>query len=94
MEVYVKIPFPWKKLVGGQDIVKTKGGTVREVFQSLAETYPGLKERLLDEHGEVRRLIIHVNNEDIRFIQDLETPLDGGDQLSVILSVLPLYGGG
>jgi molybdopterin synthase sulfur carrier subunit len=94
MEVHVKIPDPWKKLVGGQDIIKTKGRTVREVFQSLAETYPGLKERLLDEKGEMRHFIIQVNNEDIRCLHDLETPLDKGNQLSVILSVVPLYGGG
>jgi len=88
MEVHVKIPTPLKKLAGEQDIIKAKGRTVGEVIQWLTETYPGLKERLRDEQGEVRRFInIYVNNEDIRFIQNLETPLKEGDQLSIIPAI-------
>jgi len=88
MEVHVKIPTPLKKLTGEQDIIKAKGRTVGEVIQWLTETYPGLKERLRDEQGEVRRFInIYVNNEDIRFIQNLETPLKEGDQLSIIPAI-------
>ena len=88
MEIHVKIPTPLKKLAGEQDIIKAKGRTVGEVIQWLTETYPGLKERLRDEQGEVRRFInIYVNNEDIRFIQNLETPLKEGDQLSIIPAI-------
>jgi molybdopterin synthase sulfur carrier subunit len=88
MEVHVRIPTPLKKLTGEQDIIKAKGRTVGEVIQWLTETYPGLKERLRDEQGEVRRFInIYVNNEDIRFIQNLETPLKDGDQLSIIPAI-------
>jgi molybdopterin synthase sulfur carrier subunit len=61
---------------------------VGEVLQWLTETYPGLKERLRDEQGEVRRFInIYVNDEDIRFIRNLETPLKEGDQLSIIPAI-------
>lgn len=88
MEVHVRIPTPLKKLTGEQDIIKAKGRTVGEVIQWLTDTYPGLKERLRDERGEVRRFInIYVNNEDIRFIQNLETPLKDGDQLSIIPAI-------
>ncbi len=88
MEVHVRIPTPLKKLTGEQDIIKAKGRTVGEVIQWLTETYPGLKERLRNEQGEVRRFInIYVNNEDIRFIQNLETPLKDGDQLSIIPAI-------
>ncbi len=88
MEVHVRIPTPLRKLTGEQDIIKAKGRTVGEVIQWLTETYPGLKERLRDEQGEVRRFInIYVNNEDIRFIQNLETPLKEGDQLSIIPAI-------
>jgi molybdopterin synthase sulfur carrier subunit len=88
MEVHVRIPTPLKKLTGEQDIIKAKGRTVGEVIQWLTETYPGLKERLRDERGEMRRFInIYVNNEDIRFIQNLETPLKDGDQLSIIPAI-------
>jgi molybdopterin synthase sulfur carrier subunit len=88
MEVHVRIPTPLKKLAGEQDVIKAKGRTVGEVLQWLTETYPGLKERLRDEQGEVRRFInIYVNDEDIRFIQNLETPLKEGDQLSIIPAI-------
>lgn len=88
MEVHVRIPTPLKKLAGEQDVIKAQGRTVGEVLQWLTETYPGLKERLRDEQGEVRRFInIYVNDEDIRFIQNLETPLKEGDQLSIIPAI-------
>ena len=88
MEVQVRIPTPLKKLTGEQDIVKAKGKTVGEVLEWLTETYPGLKERLRDEQGEVRRFInIYVNDEDIRFVQNLDTPVKEGDQLSIIPAI-------
>lgn len=88
MEVHVRIPTPLKKLTGEQDVIKANGRTVGEVIQWLTDTYPGLKERLRDERGEVRRFInIYVNNEDIRFIQNLETPLKDEDQLSIIPAI-------
>lgn len=88
MEVHVRIPTPLKKLAGEQDIIKAKGKTVGEVIQWLTETYPGLRERLQDEKGEVRRFInIYVNDEDIRFIQNLETPLKEGDKISIIPAI-------
>jgi molybdopterin synthase sulfur carrier subunit len=88
MEVRVRIPTPLKKLTGEQDTIKAKGGTVGEVLQWLTEAYPGLKERLQDERGEVRRFVnIYVNDEDIRFIQNLETPLKEGDHLSIVPAI-------
>ncbi len=88
MEVHVRIPTPLKKLAGEQDIIKAKGKTVGEVIQWLTETYSGLRERLQDEKGEVRRFInIYVNDEDIRFIQNLETPLKEGDKISIIPAI-------
>ncbi len=88
MEVYVRIPSPLKKLAGGQDVVKTEGKTVGEAVQRLVETYPDLRERLLDEHGMMRRFVnIYVNGEDIRFKQGFEMPLKEGDQLSIIPAI-------
>ncbi len=88
MEVHVRIPTPLRKLTGEQDIIKAKGSTVGEVLQWLTETYPSLQERLRDEQGTVRRFInIYVNNEDIRFIQNLETPVKEGDQISIIPAI-------
>jgi molybdopterin synthase sulfur carrier subunit len=77
-----------KKVAGGQDLIKAEGNTVGEVLRWLTEAYPGLNERLRDEQGEVRRFInIYVNNEDIRFIKNLDTPLKDGDQLSIIPAI-------
>jgi molybdopterin synthase sulfur carrier subunit len=88
MEVYVRIPNPLRKLTGEKDIIKAKGSTVDEVIQWLTDNYPGLKERLRDEKGEVRRFInIYVNDEDIRFAQNLETPLKERDQISIIPAI-------
>jgi len=88
MEVHVRIPTPLKKLAGERDVIKAEGKTVGEVLQWITEAYPGLKERLRDEQGEVRRFInIYVNDEDIRFIQNLETPLKEGDQISIIPAI-------
>jgi molybdopterin synthase sulfur carrier subunit len=88
MEVHVRIPTPLKKLAGERDVINAHGKTVGEVLQWLTETYPGLKERLRDEQGEVRRFInIYVNDEDIRFIRNLETPLKEGDQISIIPAI-------
>ncbi len=88
MEVQVRIPTPLKKLAGEQDVIRAKGKTVGEVVQWLTDTYPGLKERLRDEQGELRRFInIYVNDEDIRFNQNLGTPLKEGDRLSIIPAI-------
>ncbi len=88
MEVNVRIPSPLKKLTGERDIIQAQGKTVGEVLRWLTETYPGLKERLRDEQGEVRRFInIYVNDEDIRFVQNLETPLKEGDRISIIPAI-------
>ena len=88
MEVHVRIPTPLKKLAGERDVIKAEGKTVGEVLQWLTETYPGLKERLRDEQGGVRRFInIYLNDEDIRFNQNLETPVKEGDQISIIPAI-------
>ncbi len=88
MNVRVRIPTPLKKLAGEKDVLLANGNTVGEVIQWLTETYPGLKERLKDEQGEVRRFInIYLNDEDIRFIKNLETPVKEGDQISIIPAI-------
>jgi molybdopterin synthase sulfur carrier subunit len=88
MEVHVRIPTPLKKLAGERDVVTARGKTVGEVLHWLTESYPGLNERLRDEQGEVRRFInIYVNDEDIRFHQNLETPVKEGDQISIIPAI-------
>jgi molybdopterin synthase sulfur carrier subunit len=88
MGIRVRIPTPLKKLVGEQDVILANGKTVGEVIHWLTETYPGLKDRLKDEQGEIRRFInIYLNDEDIRFIKNLDTPVKEGDQISIIPAI-------
>jgi molybdopterin synthase sulfur carrier subunit len=68
--------------------VSADGGSVAECIASLEASYPGLKERLCDESGEIRRFVnIYVNGEDVRFLQGLATPLKDGDEVSIVPAV-------
>ncbi|KGA94467.1 ubiquitin-like small modifier protein 1 [Leptospirillum ferriphilum] len=88
MSVLVRIPTPLRPMANGQKEVHLKGVSVREILENLVRDYPGIRERLMDEKGEVRRFInIYVNEEDIRFLGGTETPLKDGDELSIIPAI-------
>lgn len=88
MPVKVRIPTPLQSLTGGAAEVTAEGKTVREVIDDLDRKYAGIKTRLCDESGEVRRFVnIFVNDEDIRFLNGLETEVKEGDELSVIPAI-------
>lgn len=88
MSIEVRIPSPLKSLTGGKGVIQGKGRTVGEVIQEIVSTYPQLRERLCDEKGEMRRFInIFLNNEDIRFLKNLDTPVSEGDTLSLIPAI-------
>lgn len=89
MAVKVKIPTPLRGLTNNQDTVEADGaGTVAEVVQNLERDFPGMRERLLDDQGELRRFVnIYVNGEDIRFMENLATALKPGDEVSIVPAV-------
>ena len=88
MSVKVRIPTPLQKLTNGQAEVDSQGTTVTELLEQLNRQYPGLKERLCDEQGKLRRFVnIFVNEEDIRFLQMDQTPLKDGDEISIIPAI-------
>jgi molybdopterin synthase sulfur carrier subunit len=88
MSVTVRIPTPLRKLTNELDVVSGNGGTLLACIDSLEQQYPGLKERLCDEGGELRRFVnVYVNGEDIRFQQGLQTPLNAGDEVSIVPAV-------
>jgi len=88
MPVNVRIPTPLRKLTKDQDTVQTTGTTIQEIIESLEKQYPGLKERLCDERGELRRFVnVYLNDEDIRFAQGKNTPVKDGDEISVIPAI-------
>ncbi len=89
MSVTVRIPTPLRKLTNDLDIVQADGaGTLIACIEELERNYPGLKERLCDETGELRRFVnVYVNGEDVRFQQGLATPLNPGDEVSIVPAV-------
>jgi len=88
MSVKVRIPAPLRKLTNELDIVSTDGGSLQVCIDRLEAAYPGLKERICDELGQIRRFVnIYVNGEDVRFLQGLETALKTGDEVSIVPAV-------
>ncbi len=88
MSVTVRIPTPLRKLTNELDVVSGDGGTLIACIDSLEGQYPGLKERLCDEAGELRRFVnVYVNGEDVRFLAGLETALQAGDEVSIVPAV-------
>ena len=88
MPVLVRIPTPLRAVTKGAGEVQAKGVTVADVIEDLERQYPGLRERLVEEGGEVRRFInIYVNEEDIRFLQGNKTSLKEGDQVSIVPAI-------
>jgi molybdopterin synthase sulfur carrier subunit len=86
--VQVRVPTPLRKLTGGADSVEADGASVAAIVRHLDEHYPGMKDRICDETGAVRRFVnIFVNGEDIRFLQQLDTPVKTGDELSIVPAI-------
>ena len=85
MAVTVRVPQPLRKLTKDQDTVIASGGTVLEIINDLEASYPGLRERLCDEEGQLRRFVnVYLNGEDIRFVDGLSTGLKEGDEVSIV----------
>jgi molybdopterin converting factor small subunit len=83
----VRIPTPLRPHAGGQDRVEVPGASVGEVLTSLASAYPALRERLFDRE-ELRRFVnVYLNNEDIRYLDELATPVGEKDEVSIIPAV-------
>jgi sulfur-carrier protein len=88
IQVPVRIPTPLRKLTENQDIVRIEGATIRDVIDNLEQSYPGLKERICDEQDNIRRFVnVFVNDEDIRFLQDAQTALKPGDEVSIFPAI-------
>ena len=84
----VRIPTPLRKLTNSEELVEVNAGTVGEVIAELQSRFPGIQERLVDEKGEVRRFVnVYVNEEDIRFLKNQQTPLKDGDEISIIPAI-------
>ncbi len=88
MSIKVRIPTPLRKITNGADEVAAEGGNVSEIIADLEKNYPGLKERICEPDGKLRRFVnIYLNDEDIRFKKNMETELKDADELSIIPAI-------
>lgn len=84
----VRIPTPLRKLTGDKDEIDIQATDVNGLINELENNFPGIKDRLCDEKGEVRRFInIYINNEDIRFLNGVKTELKSNDTVSIIPAI-------
>lgn len=88
MAIIVRVPTPLQKLTQNQTVVKANATNIKELIDDLEKNFPGIKERICDQSGKVRRFInIYVNEEDARFLQRDETSLKDGDEVSIIPAI-------
>jgi len=92
MSVRVRVPTPLRKFTQGVDEVNAQGANVKSVVEDLEKKYPGIKERICDETGKIRRFVnVYVNGDDIRFLQNLETSIKEGDNISIVPAIAGGY---
>ncbi len=88
MSVKVRIPTPLRKLTDGADEVVIEAANIGELIDNLEAAHAGLKERLCDEAGEIRRFVnVYVNDEDVRFLDGRKTTLKDGDEVSIVPAI-------
>ncbi|MFQ5481059.1 MAG: ubiquitin-like small modifier protein 1 [Thermodesulfobacteriota bacterium] len=88
MSVKVRIPTPLRKITKDNDEVSAEGATVTEVIEDLEKNFPGLKERICEDDGNLRRFVnLYLNDEDIRFKDNLDTAVSDNDELSIIPAI-------
>jgi sulfur-carrier protein len=88
MSVSVRIPTTLRTLTAGKSEVSLEGSNVRDVLTRLDQTHPGFADRLLDDDGNLRRFVnVFVADDDIRFLEGLDTPVPDGSEVSIIPAV-------
>ncbi len=87
MAISVRIPTPLRSLTQGKEEVQAAGGNVGEVIAQLDVQFPGLRDRLLDDKGVRRFINLYVNDEDVRFLDALKTPVKDGDTMTIVPAI-------
>ena len=88
MSILVRIPTPLRRMTNGEAKVELESSNVAELVEKLDSSYPGFKDRLVDENGDLRYFVnIYLNGEDVRFLQGLETSTNSGDEVSIVPAV-------
>ena len=92
MSVVVRIPTPLRKMTQNEAEVSAEGSDIASLIDNLENNYPGIKDRICDDQGEIRRFVnIYLNDEDIRFLQGQSTSLADGDEVSIIPAIAGGY---
>lgn len=87
-EVTVLIPTPLREFTDGESEVTASGETIADLIDNLEENHPGIKERICTEEGELREFLnVYMNDEDIRFMDELETEISDDDEISIIPAI-------
>jgi sulfur-carrier protein len=88
MTIRVRIPVQLRALTNGEEVVTASGRSVSEIIEDIESKYPGVKDRICETDGKVRRFVnIFVNEEDIRFLDNLQTPISENDEVSIIPAI-------
>ena len=88
MAIRVQIPTPMRQHTGGKAEVAATGATVQAALDDLGRQFPGIADRLFEKQGQLRRFVnVYLNNEDIRYLDNLATPVSDGDELAIIPAV-------
>jgi molybdopterin synthase sulfur carrier subunit len=88
MAVRVRVPTPLRRFTGGADEVAAEGASVKAIIEDLEQHHPGMRERLLDDKGMLRRFVnIYLNGDDIRFLDELNSKVKDGDHLSIVPAI-------
>lgn len=88
MSVQVRIPTPLRKFTGGRDTVEAEGSSIGAVLADLDAKHPGLRERICEADGSIRRFVnLYINGDDIRFLESLQSPVKDGDEISIVPAI-------
>ena len=88
MSITVRIPTPLRRVTNGQDKVAVEGTTLNLIILSLDEQFPGIRELLCNDQGDIRNFVnVYINGEDVRFLEGLNTATKAGDEVSIVPAV-------
>lgn len=92
MSATVRIPGPLRKITNGVEKADVEGTDLAECISELESRFPGIQERMLDESGQLRYFVnVYLNGEDVRFLDGIKTPVNSGDELSIVPAVAGGY---
>lgn len=88
MAIRVRVPTPLRRFTAGSDEVTAEGDSIKAILDDLERRHPGIRERLFDDTGELRRFVnVYLNGDDIRFLNQLSSKVKDGDDISIVPAI-------